>query len=69
VAGIVFSAIVALTLLSALFIYISRKKSSGSDKGGTATPPIVPPQELAALYLVYYEQKHNKYNFLIMTGS
>ena len=57
VAGIVVGAIVALTLLGALFVYISRKRSSGSDKGGTAIPLMVP---LEALHPAYREQKYNK---------
>ena len=55
-AGIVVGAIVALTLLGALFIYISRKILSSLDKGGTA----IPPHELEDLYLVYRKQKYNK---------
>jgi len=52
-AGIVISAIVALTLLSALFIYINKKKLSGLDKGGT----IVLPHKLEGLYLAHCKAK------------
>ena len=52
-AAIVISAIVALTLLGALFVYISRKRLSSLDKGGT----IVLPYELEALYPAYYKAK------------